>query len=83
MREIRTSSLMSGEWKRGMARLVRHRQTKGPAPDRPSLNNRVTPRLYFWFSKRGGFGENGGFAVTGFVSGFSKRGGFGENGASR
>jgi hypothetical protein len=37
---------MSGEWKRGTARLVRHRQTKGPATDRPTLINRATPRLY-------------------------------------
>ena len=40
------SGSMSGEWKRGTARLVRHRQTKGPATDRPSLNHRATPRLY-------------------------------------
>ena len=46
MREIRPSSSMSGEWKRSMARLVRHRRTKGPDTDRPSLNHRVTPRLY-------------------------------------
>jgi hypothetical protein len=25
---------------------LRHRQTKGPATDRPSLNHRATPRLY-------------------------------------
>src|SRR5512142_469257 len=37
---------MSGEWKRSKARLLRHRQPKGPATDRPSLNHRVTPRLY-------------------------------------
>jgi len=29
-----------------MARLVRHRQTKGPATDRPGLNHRATSRLY-------------------------------------
>jgi len=29
-----------------MVRLVRHRQTKGSATDRPSLNHRATPRLY-------------------------------------
>ena len=40
------SGSMSGEWKRGTARLVRHRRPKGPATDRPSLNHRATPRLY-------------------------------------
>ncbi len=49
MRENRPSSLMSGEWKRGTVRLVRHRQTKEPATDRPSLNHRATPRLYSCF----------------------------------
>jgi hypothetical protein len=29
-----------------MARLVRHRQTKGPATDRSLLNHRATPRLH-------------------------------------
>ncbi len=29
-----------------MARLVRHRQPKGPATDRPHLNHRATSRLY-------------------------------------
>jgi hypothetical protein len=37
---------MSGEWKRGTARLVRHRRTKGPETDMPNLNHRATPRLY-------------------------------------
>ena len=40
MREYGPSGSMSGEWKRGTARLLRHRQTKGPATDRPSLNHR-------------------------------------------
>src|ERR1700675_4468708 len=29
-----------------MVGLVRHRQTKGPATDRPHLNHRATPRLH-------------------------------------
>src|SRR5271157_5322177 len=37
---------MSGVWKRSMAGLVRHRHTKGPETDMPSLNHRATPRLY-------------------------------------
>src|SRR6266567_3025632 len=33
-------------WKRSMAWIVRHRQTKEPETDRPSLNHRATSRLY-------------------------------------
>ena len=46
MREICTSGLTSGMWKRGMVRILRHRQPKGPETDRPSLNHRATSRLY-------------------------------------
>ena len=30
-----------------MVRILRHRQTKGPATDRPHLNHRATSRLYW------------------------------------
>ena len=45
-RENRPSGSTSGKWKRSMAELVRHRQTKGPATDRLDLNHRATSRLY-------------------------------------
>jgi nitrate/TMAO reductase-like tetraheme cytochrome c subunit len=43
---MRLSGSTSGMWKRSMAGIVRHRQTKGPDTDRPSLNHRATSRLY-------------------------------------
>ena len=46
MPETGTSGSMSGMWKRSMVRLVRHRQTKGPATDRPNLTHRATSRLH-------------------------------------
>ena len=46
VREIRPLGSMSGVWKRGRVRLLRHRQTKGPETDRPSLHYRATSRLY-------------------------------------
>jgi hypothetical protein len=46
MREIRLSGSMSGRWKRGMVRRVRHRQTKGPATAGLDLHHRATSRLY-------------------------------------
>ncbi len=46
MREIRTSGLMSGRWKRSMVRLVRHPQTKVRETDRLHLTHRATSRLY-------------------------------------
>src|SRR6267378_1406187 len=46
MPETGTSGSMSGMWKRSMVRIVRHRQTKGPATDRPNLTHRATSRLH-------------------------------------
>src|SRR5215471_5859111 len=46
MPETGTSGSMSGMWKRSKVRIVRHRQTKGPATDRPNLTHRATSRLH-------------------------------------
>ena len=57
MRENRPSGSMSGVWKRSTVGLVRHRQTKGPATDRPNLNHRATPRLYSGLQQVSGCGK--------------------------
>jgi len=46
MREMCMSGSTSGMWKRGTVWIMRHRQTKEPDTDRPSLNYRATSRLY-------------------------------------
>jgi transposase len=43
---MRLSSSTSGMWKRSTVWIMRHRQTKEPDTDRPSLNHRATSRLY-------------------------------------
>src|ERR1700676_3380649 len=40
------SASTCGMWKRSMVRIVRHRQPKGPATDRPNLTHRAKFRLY-------------------------------------
>jgi len=49
MREICTSSLMSGVWKRSMAGYCGTGNRKGRQHATPDLNHRVTPRLYSLF----------------------------------
>ena len=46
---MRLSGSMSGLWKRRMVRLVRHRQLKRSATDRPNLTHRATSRLHSSF----------------------------------
>lgn len=48
MREMRLSGSISGVWKRGTVRLLRHRQTKESVTARPHLNYRATPRLHHY-----------------------------------
>ena len=56
-----------------MVELVRHRQTKGSATDRPHLNHRATPRLHpavtkedprYYTLGKGGFIKRTGYAVS-------------------
>jgi hypothetical protein len=63
MLETGLSGLMSGMWKRSMVWLVRHRETKGRATDRPHLNHRATSRLYL-FRKPAEFGHFRGFLIS-------------------
>src|SRR6266550_4056598 len=58
MPETGPSGSMSEMWKRSMVRIVRHRQPKGPATDRPNLTHRATSRLHHldstkWFDFSG------------------------------
>jgi integrase len=65
---------MSGMWKRGMVRIMRHRQTKEPDTDRPNLNHRATSRLYP-LSKLADPNEYGGHSLrAGFVTEASANG---------
>jgi len=48
---MRLSSSTSGMWKRSTVWIMRHRQTKEPDTDRPSLNHRATSRLYKWMTQ--------------------------------
>jgi len=66
---MRLSSSMSGMWKRGMVWIVRHRQTKEPVTDRPSLNHRATSRLYST-NRRDKLAANGVAERYGLISSF-------------
>jgi hypothetical protein len=52
MRGMRLSGSISEVWKRGMARLLRHRQTKELITVRRHLNHRATPRLHHYRKSR-------------------------------